>query len=510
MPIKISARLRSAIAEQNSLDRKNVEDAVFTKSGGNCWLCDGDLNLASDDIEVDHDKPVDAGGTEELSNLNLSHSECNRFKKAHESRDVRPLLRFKRFYTSSGGAIDYTKSLEFFEVIPKSTKIDISSGGVKFHLPDGSVQVTPIFTSNHDGFDFQYTFVSLPINAVFNDEDVQPRLIKLNHAFAIAFDLAKNPLHEAPAARLIDASSGMKNILMFDGQHKTIASWLRGDKSIVFKIYLNITREKATKLVNSVQSKIKKLPLTPFELANKLSVEYKDKLEVYQTMVSEENLSEEGFVEWIPAPQRAAAKREIEAAVLKDIAEEQGFLLVDIVEMKGRPIDLKWKISETTFQNKVLKELAYTKPLPSRPYRGPSMQAARVRERQTIVRCLNLLYEKVYSDLDGASAINETERAKRMSYQGALLYVAKLIRKIVSNRVVPTAEEFTFVEKAPTEDQWAAIVQAVERLASHSVWTADYEGSPEMHAVREALAKNQNVEAALKDVGLTPSYCLGL
>lgn len=31
-----------------------------------------------------------------------------------------------------------------------------------------------------------------------------------------------------------------------------------------------------------------------------------------------------------------------------------------------------------------------------------------------------------------------------------------------------------------------------------------------MRAVHEALTKNQNVEVALKDVALTPGYCLGL
>lgn len=510
MPIKISAKLRSAIAEQNSLQREDVESALFAKSGGNCWLCDGDFNLASDDIEVDHDTPVDAGGAELLSNLNLSHTECNRFKKAHASRDVRNLLRFKRFYTSSGGSIDYSRALEFFGATPKPAKVDISKKEIKLQLPDGSTQNVPLFSSNHSGVLFEYAFASLPMEAVFNDDDVQPRLIKLNHAFSIAFDLAGNPLHEAPAVRLVNAPGGMSKILMFDGQHKAVANWLRGEKAVVFKIYVNITREQATTLVNSIQSKIKKLPLTPFELASKLSDEYADKLEIYESVVGEDHVSEEGFVNWLPAAQRNAAKREIEAAVLKEIADDSGLLMTEIVEMRGRTVNLKWKISETTFQNKALKELAYTKPLPAHPYRGSLMQAARLRERQTIVRSLNLLYEKVYGGLDEASSANEAERARRMSYQGSLLYVAKLIRKIIANRVVPTAEDLTFIEKVPSEEQWAAVVQAVERLANHVVWTADFESSEKMRAVHEALTKNQNVEVALKDVDLTPGYCLGL
>ncbi|WP_370234453.1 HNH endonuclease signature motif containing protein [Brevundimonas sp.] len=510
MPIKISAKLRAAIADQNALDREDVEEALVLKSGGVCWLCDHELNVASDDIEVDHDTSVDEGGTEVLSNMNLSHTECNRFKRAHSSRDVRNLLRFKRFYTSAGGSIDYTKALEFFGVSPKPSRLELSKGTIKFHLPDGSTQSVPLFSASHGGSSFEYCFVSLPIESIFNDDDVQPRLIKLNHAFSIAFDLAKNPLHEAPAARITGQSNGLVKISMFDGQHKAIASWLQGESKLVFKVYTNISREQATKLVNSIQSKIKKLPLTPFELASKLSDEYADKLDIYEGIVGEDNVSEEGFVNWLPAAQRASAKKEIEAAVLKDIADDSGLLITEIVEMRGRAVPVRWKITETTFQNKALKELAFTKPLPSHPYKGALMQAARVRERQTIVRCLNLLFEKVYADLDASSSASETERARRMSYQGALLYAAKLIKKIVTNRVVPTSEDLAFIEKAPSEEQWAAIVQAVERLATHPVWTADFESGDKMRAVHEALTKNQNVEVALKDVDLTPSYCLGL
>lgn len=510
MPIKISAKLRAAISDQNSIEKDAVEGELLLRSGGRCWLCDGDLNIASDDIEVDHDTPVDAGGTELLSNLNLSHIECNRFKRAHASRDVRNLLRFKRFCTTSGGSIDYTKALEFFDTVPAPSKVDVVKKEIKLQLPDGSHQSAPLFTSTHGGVQFEYAFAALPIEAVFNDDDVQPRLIKLNHAFSIAFDLAKNPLHEAPAARLVILPNGLSKIVMFDGQHKAIASWLKGDKFIVYKIYTNISREHATTLVNSIQSKIKKLPLTPFELASKLSDEYADKLDIYEGVVGEENVSEEGFVNWLPAPQRAAARKEIEAAVLKDIADDASLLLTEIVEMRGRTVPLKWKISETTFQNKALKELAFTKPLQTHPYKGAAMQAARIRERQTIVRCLNLLYEKIYGDVDDASSANEVERARRMSYQGALLYAAKLIRKIVTNRVVPTAEDLAFIEKAPTEEQWTSIAQAVERLANHSVWTADFESNEKMRAVHEAFTKNQNVENALKDMDLTPSYCLGL
>jgi hypothetical protein len=271
-----------------------------------------------------------------------------------------------------------------------------------------------------------------------------------------------------------------------------------------------MTREQATGLVNSIQAKIRKLPLTPFELAAKLSDEYSDKLSEYEERVGADACSEDGFVASLPSSDRASAKKEIESAVLKEIADEPSLLISQIVEMRGKKLSVPWRISETAFQNKLLKELAHTAPLPGSRYRGSEMQAARLRERQNIVRCLNAVYEKVYDDLDDSSSANEKERARRMAYQSSLRYIATLLKKIVINRMPPTVDALAFVEKSPTDQQWNLISDGIERLVSHPVWTADFNSSPEMREVNEALQKNQGVDLAMQNAGLTPGYCLKL
>ena len=407
MPIKISTRLASSIASANDIEKNEVEKKLKEKSGNNCHLCGGTFNYASDDIEVDHDVPVDSGGDEKLSNLHLAHVECNRFKRAQGSRDVRQFLRFKRFYTEQGGAIDYAKALGFFSVVPKPSIIDEKKSDVAFQFPDGSKRDVSIFKTVHDAKTFKFCFVEVPIGAIFNDEECQPRLIKLNHLFSIASDLSENPLHEAPTCRIDPITQdGECRILLFDGQHKALATWLRGEKTIALKIYLNLTRQQATTLVNSIQSKIKKLPLTPFELASKLSDEYSDRLGHYEASAGEDNVSEEGFVEWLPASDRKNAKKEIEAAILKEVADDPTFLFPKIVEMRGRKVSEPWKITETNFHNKFLKELAYTQPLPASYFKGSAMQAARIKERENIITILNLLFDKVYGSLDVNSSLN--------------------------------------------------------------------------------------------------------
>lgn len=509
MTIKISPTLKTAISTANSLPKDQIESVLKAKANGKCHLCDADFNYASDDIEVDHDIPVDAAGGNLIGNLNLAHVECNRFKKAQGSKDVRNLLRFKRFYNLKGGSLAYSGALEFFNVSPEESLYEEKEGEAVFQFTNGQKNVVPIFKSTHGSAEYKYCFVSIPIVAIFNDDECQPRLLKLNHAFSIATDLATNPLHEAPTCRLERLDDGKVRVLMFDGQHKALANWLRHETSIVFKIYLNMTRQQATGLINSIQSKIKKLPLTPFELAGKLSSEYADKLAIYENLTEADQCSEEGFVTSLPAAERATAKKEIEAAVLQEIADDPSLSIAEIVELRGKKLSVPWRITETAFQNKLLKELAHTAPLPSAKFRGGDMQAARIRERQNIVTFLNVLYEKVYQDLDANSSENERERAKRMSYQSTLKYVASLIKKIVDNRMPPTSKALVFVERTPTVEQVRYITDGIERLVSHPVWTAgpSTEGMP---AVIDAMVKNQGVELAMEARGLTPAYCLGL
>ena len=73
MPIKLSNKLKKDIADVNSIKPEDIEGRLWAKSGKKCFLCDEDINIASDTIEVDHDIPTNEEGTSELSNLNLAH-----------------------------------------------------------------------------------------------------------------------------------------------------------------------------------------------------------------------------------------------------------------------------------------------------------------------------------------------------------------------------------------------------------------------------------------------------
>jgi hypothetical protein len=111
----VSSSMRARLPEPQ---RADVEDYLWSKSGGVCFLCGGTLNRASDTIEADHDLPDAEGGPTDRDNLNLVHASCNQSKRNSPSMDVRPYLRLATFMRRHGGMLKYGDVLPHFEITP--------------------------------------------------------------------------------------------------------------------------------------------------------------------------------------------------------------------------------------------------------------------------------------------------------------------------------------------------------------------------------------------------------
>ena len=510
MALRISAKLKKAIQDELKIEKSEVEDHVWNQKDQHCFLCSAALNRSSDSIELDHDLAAAEGGDDSFSNLNLTHTECNRYKRNHSTFDVRPHLQFKRFWEAKSGAVNFREVLGFYDIKAEDIflKVDTNKQVVKIEQPSGK-STSQIFKENVDGKDQLFCFVKLDVSVVENDDEIQPRNIKLNHLLSIASDLQRNPLHEQPACRIV-GSGDKKRMLMFDGQHKTVANLINGNQSLVFKIYLNIETPEAIHLVNSIQSRIKKLPLTPFELATKMSDEFARKLETYEQEEGSTDVSEDGFVKWLDAAERSRAKKGIESAVIDRIISDDNLEFSGIIERQGRKKDNKVLIKEGSFQKNVLKILLYTKPL-SDQYKGEVMKIARERESRNVIRLLNLVYDRGFVAQADKDPVREESRIQKLRYQGSLSYMSKVFKQLGSRLVMPLNDDTTFFEREFSDENWASMAEYVDNFFSHPVWITDLSKSGRKgKAVEEALSKNQNIEEAFRNVSLTPGYCGGL
>ena len=102
----------------------------------------------------------------------------------------------------------------------------------------------------------------------------------------------------------------------------------------------------------------------------------------------------------------------------------------------------------------------------------------------------------------------EELRARRVSKQAALAYVATLTRSLLGHRLVVKGPR-ELVEKEPSPEMWATIDADVGRILAHPLWTASLDKSPKMNAIKDLLEKNQGASAAFSNAGLKLGYVVG-
>jgi hypothetical protein len=502
VPIRVSGAIRSSLPTD---ERPGLEDFLWKSSGARCFLCRGEMNVAAETLVADHDDPVREGGAASRENLNLAHEGCNSFKRDYPTLDVRPFLQLRRAMEDLGGLVNYGDCAPVLKIKPGPTKWEDKGDKVEFSFSDGSKRVAEVFTESAHGHDYRYTFTDVPRAALHNDNECQPRTIKLNQLWKIYSDLHINPLHEPPSVRLISGrtAKGGGRMALFDGQHKTLASWLDKRDRVIVKVYLNLDTAATIQLVNSIQATIPKLPLSTFELAAKMDEETSFKLKKYLEE-KDSGASEAGFIDWLPRGERDRGRQGFRLGLAKNLIDRPDLRLMDFVQRAGAPKDAgKTRITETAFKGKVLDKLLHKAPL-----KDAWQQSSVLREREmnTIGRSLNLLSEFGF-EIDPSDPVL-VEKRRRMLYQSALAYIATLIRRTIGI-IMRTVGERELMEKEPTEEEWQRITDAIKLLVDHPIWTADLNATEKTRRVRDAFSKNQDAEDALRDAGLTPGYLVG-
>jgi hypothetical protein len=503
MGFKVSSQLLSGLAPADR-NRKELENKLWLKTGGLCFLCEDDINRAAEDYEADHDHAEANGGATSIENLHLAHSGCNRIKRAANSKHIRPYIKFLRYYGKLKTRINYDGTLDFFKIKPFETDVQIGPRVASFKFSDDSRTDARIFHEKNEKSEFTYVYVEVPRDAIWNDFDCQPRNIKKEQVSLIYNDIRTNPLHEPPSVRLSDPKGGMCKLLMFDGQHKTVSAWLAGRQRLVVKVYLNLSAEAARELVNSIQAKIKKLPLSPFEMASKLAEEWEDKLTVYEKAMGEGKASEAGFIDWLPADDRLRAKQAFRSALIQRLLGDPELRLVQYA--KGAQETPIVELTEQAIRSKVLEKLVHTDPLPQV---GDELSGVRDREAANILRVLNHFVIAAFETQgDGQPTDIEMTRARRIGYQQSLAYCAGLIKDLWGNIAMKgSALKFVMSDEL-TEEQWKRMTIGIDRLVAHPAWVQKFEGSADLMELKVALEKNQQASDSFEKLALDLPYVL--
>jgi len=496
---------------------KTEEDIKLTILGmtnGRCSLCEEIIPPeAIRTSEIDHDIPKNQGGTDELDNLRICHRECNAFKRDYPSVDVRPFLKFRRHIRKLRQPGNYSECIGFFGIDPKKILLTISGSVVTAVLPGGREVKGTLFSERiPSGRDIKYTYIELTRDSIFND-NVQPRVIKEDQLWKIYQDLQSNPLHEAPGCRVVDDINGLVQVRMFDGQHKTLANWLLERETIVAKVYFDLNELETIELVNSIQARIPKLKLSPFEFAAKLKHEFREKFKAYVSEVGAEKASELGFINWLPRKEQYQGKQALAAAFIAGILEDDRLKWKDRILLQGvshtQGDDGPWKgikIKENTFRSKILERLVFRKPT---EYVGEEMYNARRIESENIIELLNLVYDHIFHAEDpNAPTSWERERAQRALYQSAVSFWVSQLLTVVQIKLSINKKEHALCSRRWNDEEWRSISDAVARLFGHQMWPVDFSSSEDTRKLENALQKNVDISGIAENLGLKLGYIL--
>jgi hypothetical protein len=500
LPILISQAL---IAKLPAAERSDIKEYLEAKSGGICSLCDDPLNAAAETIEPDHEIPEREGGATDRANLNLAHRACNGFKRNSPSVDVRPFLRYRRFLARLGHLAHYDDCFPFFSISPAPTKLEDGGATLRALYPDGTIVTSDVRLETNRSRTYRFAFMPVPRSAIFNDDECQPRTIKPEHLWKLYSDIQRNPLHEPPSLRIGPAGEdGLQPLLMFDGQHKSIAVWLSGRTEVVAKVYLDLPTDETINLVNSIQARIPKLPLSTFELAAKMDDENRARLETY-LVAAGGAATEKGFIDSVEVGIRDRVRAAFRLALANAVIQNPDLEFIENVVRAGERATAK--ITETVFKTKVIDVLLNRAPL-EEPW--STSEVLRGHEQDSIIRALNRLNALAFQEPPGGFSALQTERRRRLMYQSSLAYVASLLRRTFGH-VLAADEDRELLDKEPDAAQWATIDAALTRLVEHPIWTADFAKTPRLAGINTALTRNQEAGAGFRSVGLTTGYLVG-
>ena len=254
MALRISNKLKASLPSDQ---RMNLE-AILMSRGDRCHLCGAPLDFENETIVVDHVEPQAQGGSNDLSNLLLAHSKCNSFKKDNPVELVRPFLHFQK-EAEKIGRVKYGDVKKHCGIKTIECELTITNNELRIHNTGGADIVTPLLEepkpdASKEMGKQKTAYALIPFSLIWNDDSVQPRAIYPKHIWNLVKDLYRNPLHEAPSVRIEEASSGKKRLVMFDGQHKSVAMMLHGRKHVSSKYIWTTLPKKRQSL--SIQFKV--------------------------------------------------------------------------------------------------------------------------------------------------------------------------------------------------------------------------------------------------------------
>ena len=173
------ARSPSVLDKMDAEEKRQLENRLWTFQGKICFLCERPINMDADQTDIDHIKPLHDKGPDEEANWALTHDHCNKKKKVANLELARAMMKFALLKEKYEGAITSGDVLKEYGGSTKDIYLEDkeSSVLVRFEHQGQNVQVEVPIMQDPNNPAYRTFFISLPIDFVYHDEELNPRKI---------------------------------------------------------------------------------------------------------------------------------------------------------------------------------------------------------------------------------------------------------------------------------------------------------------------------------------------
>ena len=386
----------------SSLSNEEYEELrkeLFNIQHGKCFICQKDMDLDIQEIDVDHVIPLANKGKDNKTNFALTHASCNRsksdanlyiaqilykikalqekvFKEEHRSASLKDILK-----SVDGSRYDFKYKIEDNKLVYSFSELD-----------DNNIYKSEIYTDTLSNE--QYCFVEVPLEYIYHDDLINPRGINASISKLIKEFRKGNPQLHISLARIND-----NKIMMFDGQHKAVARILLGERRIVVRLFLNPDVDRLIETNTNAGSTLRQIAFDKSIMRQLNNTLYKETIVRYQKEhgYNEDyyDFSEAQLVTYFKG-ENANIRKYIIDSIKHTITHSPDNKLRDYIDFDGKSKNLP--ISYSAFDKTFLSIFIDSKVIldTNLNYKSDEGENPREIEISQIIKLMNIIAEQVY------------------------------------------------------------------------------------------------------------------
>ena len=421
-----------------------------------CFICEEPVSEDNiSELNFDHIRALDAGGSNDLTNFAGVHKKCHRGKGTKSLEDYKEELRLDKEFGSLLRFTDATKRLN-----PADEKIQYNIDYEYRKIIFGDNSEAQLYKCPNTKL--WYFYHPIPREYLISDVEVQPRGLEQKRLRDLALNLRRNFQLSPTVCRLVTSEGRIK---VFDGQHKATAQTLGNQNDIVdCKVFIDPPLEMVRRVVVEGHGPLRQQEFKTSELYKKLAANYQELLQQWQDSHLGKLISEVELPQALGKTSKEIDK-DIVACITESVIDDANCELADFVTKERKPG--KFPLNYDMFAWWV--NLLIKKPPVSEPME--SDQNLREDERGNIVQLFNFATQNYLQGKWTPENPNNIEHKKvrRLFYRASFREWAKLISDALRIIMWLRPEEPVFYRQVPQET-WHRIEGICKKLTMHPIW----------------------------------------